>query len=56
MLMYKTLEQQIMELWKSRGMVVEKIEFHAEKGKGIWKITAPIKHLPKVEVVTPEEE
>ena len=40
---YETLEQSIMKLWKSRGMDVELIEFHAEKNKGIWKITAPFK-------------
>jgi len=40
--MYKSLEQQIIEIWESRGMEPV-IEFHAEKGKGIWTITAPLK-------------
>ena len=43
---YKTLEQQIQELWKSRNMEVETIQFHSEvhkgKTKGIWTITAPV--------------
>lgn len=43
---YKTLEQQIIELWKSRGMDVE-IQFHCEDKKGIWTITAKLKDLKK---------
>jgi len=43
---YKTLEEQITELWKSRGMDVERLQFHTEvhRGgrKGIWTITAPV--------------
>lgn len=39
---YETLEQSIMKLWKSRGMDVKTIEFHAEKNIGIWTIKAPI--------------
>lgn len=39
---YKTLEQQIQELWKSRGMKVEIIKFHVEQGKGIWEIKAKL--------------
>lgn len=39
---YKTLEMQIIELWKSRGMQVELIKFHIEKGKGVWTIIAPV--------------
>ncbi|GAH52423.1 unnamed protein product [marine sediment metagenome] len=44
---YKTLEQQIMELWKSRGMDVDVIKFHCEDKKGIWTITARLKKLEK---------
>ena len=40
---YKSLEQEIIKLWKSRGMTKTVIEFHAEKGKGIWTITALLK-------------
>lgn len=41
-MMYKTLEQQITELWKSRGMNVEVIKFRIKKNKGIWTIEAPL--------------
>ena len=41
---YKTLEQQIQELWKSRGMLVEQIDVHADKGYGYWKIKAKLKN------------
>lgn len=41
---YKTLEQQIQELWKSRDMEIESIQFSTEsekgKEKGIWIIKA----------------
>lgn len=39
---YKTLEQQIQELWESRSMTVETIEVKKAKGKGVmeWKVTA----------------
>lgn len=40
---YKSLEQQIIELWKSREMDNIVIEVHAEKGECIWKITALLK-------------
>lgn len=40
---YKTLEQQIQELWQSRGMEVETISFRYEKGYGIWTIKAKSK-------------
>lgn len=44
---YQTLEQEIMALWKSRGMDVETIKFHCEDKKGIWTITAKVKELEK---------
>ena len=42
-MMYKTLEEQIMELWKSRGMNVEIIKFRTKKNKGIWTVIAPVR-------------
>lgn len=44
--MYKTLEEQIIELWKSRGMNVEVIKFRTKKNKGIWTIVAPLLPSP----------
>ena len=41
---YRTLEEQIMSLWKSRLMDVSIIQFRTnKKGQGIWKITADLK-------------
>lgn len=39
---YKTLEQQIQELWKARGMLVEQIDVHANGEYGYWKIKAKL--------------
>lgn len=36
---YKTLEQQIMSLWKSRGMEVHIIKFKTLKNQYQWTIT-----------------
>jgi len=40
---YRTLEQQIQQLWDSRGLKVHIIEFHAEKNMYIWTIKAKSK-------------
>jgi hypothetical protein len=41
---YKTLEEQIMALWKSRGMEVTLTRFKTdEKGNGIWTVKADLK-------------
>jgi len=47
--MYKTLEQQILKLWKSRGIEVETIEFGIKNKKAVWTITAPVEkcHIKK---------
>ena len=37
---YKTLENQIMDLWKSRGMEVKTIQVHFDKEYGYWNIKA----------------
>ena len=41
---YKTLEEQIVELWKSRGMdvILERFKTDA-KGNGVWTIKADLK-------------
>lgn len=45
---YKTLEQQIIELWKTRDMDVETIKVQVKDDKGIWTIVAPVKKKPKI--------
>ena len=41
---YQTLEQQIISLWKSRGMDVHTIEFHTDKsGFHVWAVRVKIK-------------
>lgn len=37
---YKTLENQIIDLWKSRGMEVMTITVQADKGYVFWTIKA----------------
>lgn len=40
---YKTLEQQIMELWKSRNLDVDLIQFRTnKKNQGVWTIKAKL--------------
>ncbi len=44
-----TLEQDIIKLWKSRGMNVEIIEFRIDKkDKGVWTIIAPVNRTKEI--------
>ena len=49
---YKTLEMQIMDLWKSRGMDIDTITVHTEKNRSggktcIWTVKVELKNNEK---------